>query len=147
MRLRNLCFNIQPLRILLQMKEITDNNNTYLKSILIWTLFLVATIKTLELFVDEYYLLLLLFPGLLIFCFIIYYSVKTAKFLSFWRYLIAVISITISFELIGYFIFTYVRLYYNSDIFELILTITAACTLIPTALYWLTRLFKRVIKK
>jgi hypothetical protein len=129
------------------MKEITDNNFTFFKSIGIWILFLIVSIKTLELFIDDYYLLMLLFPGLLVYGFFIYYSLKTASFLKFWRYFIAVITLTTLFTLSIFVIFTYLRLYYDSDALDILLLMAAACMLIPISLYWLTRLFKRIIKK
>jgi hypothetical protein len=138
---------MQFLRMISQMKEITDNKITFLKSMGIWILFLIASVKTLELFVDNYYLLMLLFPGLLVFGFFIYYSIKTARLLIFWRYFIAVITLTTLFLLSIIVIFTYLRLYYDSNALEILLLMAAACILIPISLYWLTRLIIRINKR
>ena len=127
------------------MKQITGPNLIFLKSIGIWVLFLLASIKTLELFVGNYYLLMCLFPGLFIFGFFIYYSLKTANFLKFWKYLLAVVSLTFFFILSYLIIFTYIRQNYYSNIIEIVLAIAAASILIPVCLYWLTRLFKWII--
>lgn len=51
------------------MKDIVSNNIIFIKSIGIWSLFLIALIKTLELFINNNFILVIISPGFIIYGF------------------------------------------------------------------------------
>lgn len=126
--------------------ELKHSNNDFLRSILIWTVFLIAVNSGLELLNINFYFAFLLLPGLLFSSFLIYYLLKTKRFLNYWSYFFAIFIISLGFHLIRIIKLKFILLKYREDDLLRFLVMIVASIVVSSFLYLIGYILKKIFK-
>ena len=126
--------------------ELKHSNNDFLRSILIWTVFLVAVNSGLELLNINFYFAFLLLPGLLFSSFLIYYLLKTKRFLNYWSYFFAIFIISLGFHLIRIIKLKFILLEYREEDLLRLLVMIVASIIVSSFLYLIGYILKKIFK-
>lgn len=126
--------------------ELKHMTNDFLRSILIWTVFLIAVNNGLELLNINFYFAFLLLPGLLFSSFLIYYLLKTKRFLNYWSYIISIFIISLGFHLIRIIKLKFILLDYREDDLLKLLVMIVASFVVSSFLYLISYILKKIIK-
>jgi len=121
-------------------------NSIKLKNIGVWTLFSIAILRGLELLNISFYLYYFLLPGILFFCYLFYDLLKTKVFLTFRRYLLSIITISMIYHFFFLIVIKFIRLQYRSGDLVRLFVMFIASIMVSIILYYSIYLLKRIIK-
>ena len=117
------------------MKKMNYKGRDFLKNIFLWSLFSLAIMRSLALFELNRYVLYLLLPGTLFFCFLIYYRLKTRRLLTFKKFFISVFIISSTSHLFNLLLNNFLRLNTREDQLLFTLLLIGASLVVSSLLY------------
>jgi hypothetical protein len=122
-------------------------NSINIKNIGVWTLFSIAILRGLELLDLSFYLYYFLFPGILFFCFLFYYLLKTNVFINSRLFILSITTISIIYHFIFLVFIRFIRLQFRSGDLLRFLAMFIVSILVSAILYYSFYLLKGIIKK